>query len=537
MSCAFAELSRRDIRRVFQAALVSIGCAGSALSAGELTLTPGDLTRLGSGPMIAREFEGLAADPALPAIERADESDLARQLRGLVARGVSQGFDRILYDNRDRDHSTLGPSRFPNLTFLRYAPDLVAAGIDYGLAGPVLIPGLVFGNSSTAMTSGADARSLVRHAMTAPGGAARAYRDYISNSIYIYPEHRDHDAVDLYPANWPYTIVSQGSSGSDYPFMDAVAMTLAAFPADTRATLMAHGLIAPTVQMIMRRNLQGVKTRAEYLSAIAHPTVFAGERLRPGRMVGQAAAMRPEEVPPQVRLRVVAEDFGQSAGLAGLDEHLFTTPSAIARIWRGPAWQRQMTVSADSTLDPNGNALTFDWVLLRGDPAKVRIEPQGQDGRSARITLNWHDPFVLPPRDPQAEQGLETSRVDIGVFAWNGYSDSAPALISISFPTHQNRVYETVQGAAPRLVSVDYDARGRGAYYDPRLHWSAPWRDRFSYAPDGALTGWTRTTVDGQEDYGASGQPVQGPEISYRLNRGTEDGAPVLDILREAAEN
>ena len=33
-----------------------------------------------------------------------------------------------------------------------------------------------------------------------------------------------------------------------------------------------------------------------------------------------------------------------------------------------------MVVSAGATTDPNGHALTFDWVELRGDPARVRIE-------------------------------------------------------------------------------------------------------------------------------------------------------------------
>ncbi|MDU9006135.1 hypothetical protein [Sedimentitalea todarodis] len=524
------------MQRILYTGMVAFGLAGAGADAADLTLTLDDLTRLGSGPMIAQEIAGLPADPALPVVELADESNAARQLRGLVARGVSQGFDRILYDNRDRDHSTLPSSRFPNLTFLRYATDLVAGSVDYGLAGPVLIPALVFGNSSTAMTSGLHARSLVRHAMTAPGGAARAYRDYVSNSLYMYPEHRDHDAVDLYPANWPYTTISQGSSGSDHPFMDAIAMTLAAFPADTRAALEENGLVAPTVQMIMRRNLNGVRTQASYLSAIAHPTVFSSDMLRPERMIGQAAAMRPDDIPPVVRLKIVEEDFAQGAGLAGLDEHLFTTPSAIARIWRSFAWERQMVVSAASTVDPNGHELRFDWVLLRGDPARVRIEPLGHDKKMARITVNWHNTFVLPSRNPADDQGLETSRVDIGVFAWNGRSESAPAIISISFPTHQIRTYEAPPGQTARLVSVDYDAKGREVYYDPRLHWSAPWVDRFNYALDGTLEGWTRTTGGEQEEFDAAGQPADGTSADYHIVSAPGE-APSLGLMRQGQEN
>lgn len=523
-------------QRLLQAGVVALSLAGAAVDAAELTLSRKDLTRFGSGPKIAQNIEGLPADPALPVVDLADESNAARQLRGLVARGVSQGFDRILYDNRDRDHSTLPSSRFPNLTFLRYAPDLVSGAVDYGLAGPVLIPALVFGNSSTAMTSGLHARSLVRHVMTAPGGPARAYRDYVSNSLYMYPEHRDHDVVDLYPANWPYTTISQGSSGSDHPFMEAIAMTLAAFPADTRAALEESGLIAPTVQMIMRRNLKGVRSQANYLSAIAHPTVFSSHLLQPERMIGQAAAMRPDDIPPIVRLKVVDEDFAQSAGLAGLDEHLFTTPSAIARIWRSFAWERQMVVSAESTVDPNGQALRFDWVLLRGDPTRVRIEPIGPGGKIARIIVNWHNAFVVPPRNSADGQGLETSRVDIGVFAWNGRSDSAPAIISISFPTHQARTYEAPPGGAARLISVDYDAKGRGVYYDPRLHWSAPWVDRFKYASDGMLEGWTRTTGSEEEEFDATGKPIDDSAADYQFVPAPGE-PPVLSLVRPSSEN
>lgn len=526
----------RQMQRLFQVGVVALGLSGSIVEASELTVTLGELTRLGNGPMIARNLEGLPADPALPVVDLADESNAAGQLRGLVARGVSQGFDKILYDNRDRVHSTLSPTRFPNLTFLRYGPELVGGGVDYGLADAILVPAVVFGNSSTAMTSGLYARSLVRHAMTAPGGAARAYRDYVSNSLYVYPEHRDHDAVDLYPANWPYTTVSQGSSGSDYPFMDAIAMTLASFPADTRAALEENSLIAPTVQMIMRRNLKGVRTQANYLSPIAHPTVFSGETLQPERMIGQAAAMRPDDIPPVVRLKVVEEGFVHSAGLAGLDEHLYTTPSALARIWRGFAWERQMVISAGSTVDPNGHPLRFDWVLLRGDPERVRIEPLGPDGKTARITINWHDTFTLAASGSGDGLAMETSRVDVGVFAWNGRSDSAPAIVSISFPTHQARTYETTDGGPVRLVSIDYDAKGRGEAYDPRLHWSAPWVDRFRYAADGRLDGWTRIAEDEKEEFDARGQPADGSPANYQFVPAPSD-APVLEMVRQVVKN
>jgi hypothetical protein len=218
-------------------------------------------------------------------------------------------------------------------------------------------------------------RSLPRLAMTVPGGPAQALRAYLGNHLYVYPAHRDHDALDLFPGTWACMLASQGSSGSDRPFLRAIALTLAAFRPATRDRLAAAGLVAPAVQMILRRCLAGIETPAAYRSGAAHPPVFAAAALRPARMVAMAAAMAPEAIPPLVRLRVEAETFAAAAGLSGRSERLYDTPVAIARLWRGPAGRQTMTVSAAATRDPNGRPLRFDWVLLQGDPDRVRIEP------------------------------------------------------------------------------------------------------------------------------------------------------------------
>ena len=507
--------------------LLGLALSGHAVTAADVMLTTKDLRRVGNGPLIAPDIAGLPADPALAIVDLTDPSAAARQLQGLVSRGLSQGFGGILYENRDRGHSILPRTMFPNLTFLTYDQELKKQRLDYGLAGPILIPALVFGNSSTALTAGNQQRSLVRLAMTTNGGAARAFRDYVANSLYIYPEHKDHDAVDLFPANWPYAIMSQGSSYSDGPFLQAVAMTLAAFPAETRAALLSSGLVAPTVQMILRRNLTLVRTRAHYLSTAAHPTAFSSKWLQPGRMIGHAAALRPEDIPPVVRLKVLGEDFDPGAGLAGRDERLFSTPSAIARIWRSSAWEKQMIVSAEPTVDPNDRDLQFKWVLLRGDPTRVNIEPLDPAGRSARITVSWHDAFAVAPRSPADDIARKSSRVDIGVFAWNGRSDSAPAFISVTFPTHQKRVYEPDAKGSLRLSSVDYDAQQRNQAFDPVLYWSAPWADSFDYGPDGALHGWTRVQGDTSTRFDAVGQLQDGSPVTYSVVEST-DHIPTL---------
>jgi hypothetical protein len=206
--------------------------------------------------------------------------------------------------------------------------------------------------------------------------------------------------------------------------------------------------------------------------------------------------MRPEHVPPMMRLRVTQDDFANAAGLAKLDERLLDTPAAIGRLWRSFAWEQTLTVTAEDTIVPEGQELTFEWRLLRGDPTRVKIEPQGPDGLSARISVAWHDPWTESATERQTPFERQLSRVDIGVFANNGVYDSAPALISIDFPEHQLRQY----GDGPdgkRLETINYDARGRKAYFDPVLYWSAPWTDTARYDENGALLGWNRRLTDG----------------------------------------
>ena len=300
-------------------------------------------------------------------------------------------------------------------------------------------------------------------------------------------------------------------------------MTLAAFPRDTRLLLEQKGLIAPTLQMILRRNLAGVDTPGDYMSATAHPSVFDGTALRTERMIVQATRLSPNDVPPLVQLSMVEEDFGPFAGLTGQDERLFTTPSAIARLWRGRQWSREFVVSAEGTVDPNGRELTFYWTVLRGNPQKVTIEPLDETGSRARVRLLWHDAYPAPPLIPGVERPRMTSRVDIAVFASNGVNLSAPGFISVNFPTHQLRRYGPGPDGTIRLVSTDYDAVTRQQSYDPTLYWSAPWTDTYRYDDSGHLVGWTRQTVDGELDFDADGHLSDGRTISYpppeRINK------------------
>jgi hypothetical protein len=459
----------------------------------EVTVNDADLIRLPGGVRSAA-ISLPPEDRRLPIVATEDQSAAATLLRKLDAEGRAHGFTGVVYDNRDRGHSALDPARFPRLTRLTYGFELVAENQDYGLAGALALSPVVFGNSSTAITGGPAPRSLPRFAMTRPGMPEAQARLYAGNDIYVYPEHRDHDAEDRFPANWPYMIISRGSSGSDQPFLDAIAMTLAAFPPETFSRMEEGGLVAPTLQAILRQNLASVTVREAYFSGAAHPVVFDAALLRPDRMVSAAAAMTPEDIPPLVRLAVESEGFTSSAGLAGLDERLFDTPSAIARIWRSPAWEQEMTLVA-AVPDDERRDVTFTWRVLQGLPGRVTITPLDPEGRRARLRVQWHDAFV----SGSADSPRKTSRSEIGVFAQAGGAVSAPAILSISFPAHESRRYGMLPGGDIGLLSVNYDAINRWAYFDPVLHWAAPWTDTPIRDSAGAITGWTRTMRDGAQ--------------------------------------
>ncbi|MEM8792008.1 MAG: bacterial transcriptional activator domain-containing protein [Pseudomonadota bacterium] len=453
-------------------------------------------------------------------------SAIARRLRQLVISGKAAGLAGVFYDNRDRGHGPMRTAKFPQLTSIAYDAEAQARGLDYGLNTQITFEGITFGNSSTAIT-GQQWRSQGRFALTQPLGPMLAAQSYRLNQIYLFPEHRDHDQGgrtgrgDLYPANTPFMLFSQGSSGSERRMLDAIAIILAALPRDTRALLEEEGLIAPAVQQIFRRGQVGIGSDADYLSPRAHPTVFDSKNASLERMIDLAQAMRADQIPPAVVLDVVAESRNPAPFADGTNEGLFTTPFAIARIHRSLERTRQMTVSAGRTEDPNGLPLTFEWVVLRGLPDRVRITPRGTQNETAQIEIDWHPRFeaASPP-------GMPTQRVDIGVFAHNGHQWSAPSFISVSFPPRQQRTYN----GEGRLVEIDYrDPALRELYADPLLFVERDWTDRFIYTDDGRSAGWVRGR-GGQEtgftrhglkiiERDAQGRPAIAEFVTYPIDR------------------
>lgn len=451
--------------------------------------------------------------------------DLLRQWQ---REGTAAGNHGDLYDNRDRDHSTMTVASFPQITSVEYAPALKQKGTDYGPQTRMLflerMPALgkqdgqisqviTIGNSSTAWVGQPTWRSQYRGLLTRTGGGNLLALHYVANHLYVYPEHRDHDPGhngkdgqgygDVVPANTPYVILSQGSSGSDIPFMNAVAATLAAFRPEVKRDLAARGMLMPVVQMIFRMSNKQVGTPADYLTGKAHPTAFSAADLDMEKMVRLAHGMEASSLPPICILHVAEEDepvVGRDYFDVAARERLLDTPAAIARIVKSSAYERRMVVSAERSRDPHDKPLTFHWAVLRGDEGRISITPMNAAGSVAEIKVAYHERRPVRPGSQ-----LESNRVDIGVFAHNGTHVSAPAFVSLSYLDNEKREYDERH----HIRVVDYTAADtRGNYVDPLLDLPKDWRDEYRYGDDGRLLGWTRIRGERREEFTAEGRVV-----------------------------
>jgi hypothetical protein len=377
-----------------------------------------------------------------------DTGEIGKLLKKWHADGTAAGNVGDWYDNRDGEHSPLDLRPWPQLRKVIYTEADLKARRNWALQ-PRTLPHVVFGNSSTSAPpqfSGSNPRTYY----CAPQGLQILQSHFTHNNVYIYPEHRDHDPGhngvgdgygDVYPTNTPYLITSQGSSGSDQPFMRAIPFTLAAFRPDVKKKLVETGLLVPTLQMVFRSTNKQLSGPKDYLTGKAHPTVFEGSWVDPLAMVKMAHEITADNIPPTVKLSVVEEtktvpgkDFFEPPGYT---EQHSDTVSVIARIWRGRNHRRRLVVSAENSLDVNKKPLKFTWVVLRGDEKRIQIRPRNDDGSVAEVVVDYHERRPIAPGSP-----MESNRVDVGVFAHNGAYHSAPAFITFFSLDTEGRTYD-----------------------------------------------------------------------------------------------
>ncbi len=291
-----------------------------------------------------------------------------------------------------------------------------------------------------------------------PGSLAFLFTQYAGNNLYIYPEHQDHDPGrngdegygDLFPTNTSCLVASQGSSGSDQPFMRAMPYVLAAFRPEVKKILIQSGMLMPTIQMILRSTNRSLADAKDYLTGKAHPTVFQGSDVDSLAMVKMAHGINTSNTPPIAILKVIKEDVpvrGVDYFEPELTEKLGDTPVVVARVFRGSKYLRKMVVSAEGSRDLNNRPLKYYWAVLRGDPAKIKIEYRNESRSVAEITVPYQD------RSPIAKDSLlESGRIDIGVFVHNGAYYSPPAFVTFYALDNEARTY----GADGRPLEIAY---------------------------------------------------------------------------------
>jgi len=474
------------------------------------------------------------------------EGDL---LRSWYEEGTAAGNHGDLYDNHDRDHSNMDFKALPQLTRVEFSEEACKRNLHHGLQLAFLYNAITIGNSSTAVTSGPQWRSQARNALTRPRGAELLYLQYRANHMYFYPEHRDHDPQvegkghgDVFAANTPYMIISQGSSGSDRVFLNAVGATLAAFRPEVKLKLAKSGALMAAVQMVFRSSNQMVETPKDYLTGKAHPTVFDGGQIQAEKMVTLAHDMTPESLPPMVQLKVIEEDqsiMGCDYFDVGPRERMFDTPCAIARIVKSTKYNRRMVVSAEASKDLNGKPLTYHWVVLRGDAARIQINPLNGAGSRVELIVPYHERRTITPGSK-----MKSQRVDIGVFIHNGRNYSAPGFVCFYYLANEKRFYDDQY----RIRVVDYtDPAVKGNYVDPILDFSKDWRDEYHYADDGSLLGWSRIRGEDRQEFtgngelilekDAVGKPTKTTLVRYIAKRGKAGAATLEQVAEPSTEN
>ncbi len=365
---------------------------------------------------------------------------VGQQLNAWFAAGTAAGLAAIHYENRDGQHSPLSQALFPQLQFIKQE------GKDIG-AARIVRPQPTIGNCS--MASAPDQiGSLPRLYMSDPTGSRFLAQQYLNNNLFIYPEHLDHDPGsggiggygDLYPLNTPTLLISQGSSLTDQPFLQALLATAAAFTPATQKFLIEKKILAPTLQYIFRRSNKNVTSDADYLTGKAHPVVFDSSQLDEAKMIRLAHEMTPETVPP-IPVIVIKEESPLQLGIDYFEPPgtfhtaLADTPVSIARIYRSHASEIGLVVDLSQSLSfSKQGKLGVRFALLQGDPRFIRIEQQ-PGATLARVRILWQPPVI-------GARGILSHRIDLGVIATDGTNLSAPAIISIYMLPNEMHYYD-----------------------------------------------------------------------------------------------
>ena len=338
-----------------------------------------------SGPLAAVDFTGIFGKPVVLGEQNLgwdfDAGCFIAKMR--LAPGSSGGSVGDLYMNRDGRHSPLNLKDFPGITPVQL--DAMGRTNRMDMSFPnILFPYPVFGNASLAMTQGPYWRSLPRAMMTSESMLlGRMVRLYLSNQTWVFPSHADTAPVgtngDVFASIAPYWLTAAGRSWSDQPYLRAALEASRSLNPQVKAEIVRRGLLAPTVQTLIRKSLKGVTNEVSYLSAQAHPTALPPNGLALARLKAAAKALTVEAIPPLAVVSVAAQPPKRKSAVPELT---YASAFAWAFVLRADDGVREFIISAKGAeeyafVQTHGRDVGVKIERLRPDAAKVTIDRRG----------------------------------------------------------------------------------------------------------------------------------------------------------------
>jgi hypothetical protein len=318
-----------------------------------------------------------------------------------------------IYFNRDAFHSNLKIADFPGVTSVKL--DSQGVGRSMHLDAPNMIfPYPVFGNCSRALVGGDFWRSLPRSLMTHETHRLKTMAKlYLSNQMWFFPSNADTPPVgtngDVFASITPYWITTAGRSWSDQPYLRSALIASAAFDKGVKLELIRRGMLAPTIQTLMRKSLKDVKSEDDYLTEKAHPTAFPVGGIDIKKLKSLASEMTEESIAPlaPVRVEMAPVKFRPSH-----PEITYAGSLAWAFVLRAKDRIRTFKIKAA------GKAFEYKFVQTHGPSNAVKIDKISPSEVKVRI-----DKACLSP----------TNRVDITVVAKTKTSSwGAPSYVSFA---------------------------------------------------------------------------------------------------------
>ena len=307
-------------------------------------------------------------------------------------------------------------------------------------------------------------------------GLRLAFADYTNNILRV--------SGGEAPVNLPFRLAA-GPAAEDLRAAEAAVETVTtSMPEHVRQYLSGLGVLAPTVQWLLRRCKPGVTNETDYLNPSSHPLVWRARDFDLGALAKAAGMMASNSIPMIARIGSLYEDYKVSPIRRAeplvdypdpRTELLCETPYGRAIVLRAPENARKFRFWASSWPLQDRN-VNYQWVQLT--PGKATLSRiQGQQLLSpqngyAEIVVNW--------------SGIR-GHVDFAVFARYGEGPyGPPSMISFLVVPNEARKYDR-QG---RIQTIAY--RKADAVL-PGLYQNKPWTDAYEVDDQGRILGFLRT--------------------------------------------